>query len=181
MSRAGENPAGAGAPPGIAVRPCTPADAHAVAALLNQLAEVARPHAEREDTGDTERPAPAREAFPPARVADFLRYCRDRGETYANCAAELDGRVVGFLSAVFYRTPFHPGGTCLINELVVDERSRGRGAGRALLDHLEREALRRGMDEIEVGTEKANRAARRFYRASGFDDECILLGRHLEG
>ncbi len=32
------------------------------------------------------------------------------------------------------------------------------------------------MDEIEVGTETDNAAARRFYKKNGFDEEYVLLG-----
>ncbi len=43
------------------------------------------------------------------------------------------------------------------------------------------EARRRGMDEIEVGTEKTNLAAQRFYRRVGFDEEYVLLGEDFHG
>ena len=48
---------------------------------------------------------------------------------YLNLVCELEGRVAGFLSMIFYKTPFHMGGTALINELVVDQEVRRRGIG----------------------------------------------------
>ena len=33
------------------------------------------------------------------------------------------------------------------------------------------------MDEIEVGIEKTNPAAQRFYKRLGFDEEFVLLGQ----
>lgn len=84
--------------------------------------------------------------------------------------------MVVFLSSVFYETPFHDKGTCLINELIVRKDRRGTGIGRALVEAVQAEARRRGMDEIQVGTEKTNLAAQRFYKRVGFDEEFVLLG-----
>jgi GNAT superfamily N-acetyltransferase len=95
---------------------------------------------------------------------------------YLNYVAEDEGAVVGFLSLIFYKTFFHRGGTALINELVVDRAHRDRGIGGALIEAAVREARARGMDEIEVGTERENAAAQRFYHRHGFDEEYVLLG-----
>jgi GNAT superfamily N-acetyltransferase len=112
------------APP--VVRPCQSQDAGAIAALLRELSETA------------------------ARVRRFLSDCRAAPGVYSNYLAELDGRAAGFLSAVFYETPFHAKGTCLINELVVARGARGRGVGRGLVETVREEARRRGFDEEYV-------------------------------
>lgn len=95
---------------------------------------------------------------------------------YQNWVAVEGERVIGFLSLIFYRTLFHAGGTALVNELIVDRDRRGGGVGRLLMDRAVAEARGRGMDEIEVGTETDNAAARRFYKKNGFDGEYVLLG-----
>ncbi len=100
-------------------------------------------------------------------------------DLYSNWVCEIDGRVAGFLSAVFYSTPMHRKGTALINELVVSEGSRGAGIGKELLDHCVRHAAARGFDEVEVGVEKHNTGALRFYRRNGVQEEYVLLGREL--
>ena len=69
----------------------------------------------------------------------------------------------------------------LINELVVSQAYRGRGIGQALVAKARDEALSRGMDEIEVGTEQDNLAARSLYQKCGFDQEYVLLGLEFEG
>ena len=53
---------------------------------------------------------------------------------------------------------------------------RGLGAGRQLVENAIFEGKNRGMDEIEVGTEKSNLAAQRFYNKAGFNEEFVLLG-----
>ena len=175
-------------PASLSVRPAGLGDAAAVARLLGKLAEQA--HADHPITA--------------TRVTTYLRHCGSHPDMYVNCVAEAVGgraasgtgarkwagpvesadmgapggpAVVGFLSAVFYETPFHDKGTCLINELIVDADSRGSGVGRSLVETAKAEAKRRGMDEIEVGTEKTNLAAQRFYKRLGFDEEFVLLGQ----
>jgi ribosomal protein S18 acetylase RimI-like enzyme len=101
--------------------------------------------------------------------------------TYHNLVAEVQGRVVGLLSLVCYRTLFHQGGTALINELVVQAGQRGRGVGRLLVREAVRRARAAGMDEVEVSTESGNRAAAGFYRACGFHRRYVLLGMEFDG
>lgn len=148
-------------PPGV--RGCGPEDTLAIATLLRALSETARG-----------------EKVTAARVGQFLDHCRSNPGMYSNYLAEIDGEAVGFLSAVFYETPFHARGTCLINELVVGAARRGRGVGRALVEAVREEAAKRGFDEVEVGTERGNLSAQRFYRAVGFDEEYVLLGMEFE-
>lgn len=106
---------------------------------------------------------------------------------YVNLVAERTGtnkaepEIAGFISVVFYRSFFHRVGTALINELVVLPSHRGAGVGTVLVDAVRREALRRRMDEVEVGTERTNSVAQSFYRKAGFDEEYILLGMELDG
>ena len=97
-------------------------------------------------------------------------------EVYRTYLAVEERRVVGLISMVLYKTLLHPGGTALINELVVADSARRRGIGRKLVEAGIAAARERGMDEIEVGTETDNRAARRFYRSVGFDAEYVLFG-----
>jgi ribosomal protein S18 acetylase RimI-like enzyme len=101
-------------------------------------------------------------------------------DLYANWVAVDAQSIVGFLSLIFYKTLFHAGGTALINELVIAKEHRGQGAGRLLVARAVAEARRRGMDEIEVGTEKNNTGARRFYKAVGFTEEYVLVGMEFE-
>ncbi len=142
------------------IRACEPRDLRAVRELLQQLLAVS-------ETGSD------------LRIEVMESLFRDMAalpELYQNWVAEAGGRVVGFVSVVYYKTLFHRVGTALINELVVTHDQRGRGIGRALVRAVIEAARARSMDEVEVGTEESNKAARRFYRCCGFDQEYILLG-----
>ena len=144
----------------INIRSCTQEDLPAVLELMQQLGEFA--HSETEFNLDHFRRLFAEMSAAPA--------------VYLNLVGEIDGQVCGFLSLVFYTSFFHKVGTALINELVIDRVRRGQGLGRRLIDAAISEARSRGLDEIEVGTEKSNLAAQQFYHNSGFSEEYILLG-----
>lgn len=145
----------------IEVRELRAGDLPAVRGLLGQLAEQA---------GEGDRSARNIDV-----EALFLEMSGSP-RFYQNWVAVEGERVIGFLSLIFYRTLFHAGGTALVNELIVDRDRRGGGVGRLLMDRAVAEARGRGMDEIEVGTETDNAAARRFYKKNGFDGEYVLLG-----
>jgi GNAT superfamily N-acetyltransferase len=141
------------------VRTCEKRDLKAVAGLLNELKEVA----------DTDND------FNEEGLQIIFAAMEDPG-IYLNFVAEADGAIAGFISVIFYKSLFHKGGTALINELIISDHYRGKGIGRLLIDKVKEEAISRGMDELEVGTEKTNKNAQAFYRKCGFDEEFVLMG-----
>ncbi|TLN25699.1 GNAT family N-acetyltransferase [bacterium] len=148
----------------ITVRPMQPNDLPAIEGLMAQLtAAVESAHTSSQ-----------------SQMATVLANMDAHPEMYLTLVAEEDGIVLGMLALVFYRVWFHPGGTALITELVVDERQRGKGVGAKLIAAAVETARARGMDEIEVGTERQNQGAQRFYRRCGFDEEYVLLGMEFE-
>ena len=147
----------------IEVREARLEDLEAIALLLDQLKKVTQLHG----TVDLESVKKGYQTM--------LRF----PEIYRNYLAVEDQRVVGLISLVLYKTLLHPGGTALINELVVSEGARGRGIGGRLVQRVIAAAGEEGMEEIEVGTEIHNAVARRFYKSRGFDQEYVLLGMEL--
>ena len=103
----------------------------------------------------------------------------ERKDIYKNYVAKSDNKIVGFISMVFYKTCFHPGGTALINELIVAQKYRGKGIGKSLLERAIKVAVDNSSNEIEVSTTNDNEAAIRFYQRNGLIDESILLGKEL--
>ncbi|MGE5630198.1 MAG: N-acetyltransferase family protein [Caulobacteraceae bacterium] len=148
----------------VEIRECKLDDLPEVILLMNELKEVA-------SGGDQIEPENVRTIF--LEMEKFP-------EIYLNLVAEVSGKVVGFISIIFYRTVFHKGGTALINELIITNSERGKGIGHSLIQRAKEEALARRLDEIEVGTEKTNLAAQRFYRKNGFDEEYVLMGMEFE-
>jgi len=67
-----------------------------------------------------------------------------------------------------------------MNYLAVAPRVRGRGYGRALVEHVERLLLERGCPKINLQVRASNPAAVAFYRRLGYaQDESISLGKRL--
>jgi GNAT superfamily N-acetyltransferase len=127
------------------IRPAVPADAEAVFALLEEFASSYRP----------DRAAFARH-FP----------ALARSENTALLVAERDGRVIGYALAFDLLTLFANGVVCELQELVVTEPERGRGAGRALVEALLARARRVRAVELTVPTRRAGE----FYRRLGFEE-----------
>ena len=139
------------------------ADLESVVLLLEQLGEV------------TSLQGP----LDPASVKSTFQAILGCPDIYRCYLAVEGARVVGLASIVLYKTLLHSGGTALINELIVAEGARGRGIGRRLVKRVMVLARELGMDEVEVGTETGNAAARRFYENTGFDQQYLLLGKEL--
>ncbi|HUV08389.1 MAG TPA: GNAT family N-acetyltransferase [Spirochaetia bacterium] len=147
----------------IKIREAQISDAESISLLLKDLNEAVR------SPGDMDVQS----------VRDVLKSMNDCKEIYRNYVGVLGGRIVGFISLIFYKSFLHTGGTALVNELVVSKRHRDKGIGRVLMERAVRSAQEAGMDEIEVGTEMENKKAQRFYRKNGFSEEYILLGQGL--
>ena len=98
---------------------------------------------------------------------------------YYNYVAEAENGICGLISAVVYVTFFHSGGTCLINELIVDKEFRGYGIGKQLIDTVIKMSQQLKLNEVEVSTTCENAKAISFYRKNGLRDESILLGMEL--
>jgi aminoglycoside 6'-N-acetyltransferase I len=100
-------------------------------------------------------------AVDPRWTAEFLNDHRH------HLAVAIDGgEVVGMATAVHY---VHPDKRpeLWINEVGVSPTHRGRGIARALLEALFAQGRALGCRQASVGTDPANIAARRLYRAVG--------------
>jgi ribosomal protein S18 acetylase RimI-like enzyme len=82
--------------------------------------------------------------------------------------AEQDGRVVGFIGlmvfAAFHRDGLHG----YVTALVVDEKTRGSGAGAALLTAGEAWFEERGIKRVNLTTALHREAAHGFYEKRGY-------------
>ncbi len=131
-------------PSTIRVRAMAAADLPAVAALSEQLGYAVRPET-----------LEARFDHITGTTADAL------------FTAEADGAVVGWLHVgVHHSLESDP--LALIYGLVVDQRTRRSGAGRALVSRAEAWAREHGFARLRVRSNVARGEAHRFYPALGF-------------
>jgi len=117
-------------------------------------------------------PADAKEL--PARLAALER----DGNAIA-CVAELDGTVVGLVTAHVIRTIHSNPPVAWLTALVVAERARGRGVGAALVRRAEDWARERGAARIAVTSALHRTAAQEFYERIGYARTGVRLGKQL--
>jgi GNAT superfamily N-acetyltransferase len=77
--------------------------------------------------------------------------------------AYLDGVLVGIAHYIFHRSCWSVGDYCYLQDLFVTEHARGCGAGRALIEAVEKIARDAGASRIHWLTKEDNAAARALY------------------
>ena len=90
--------------------------------------------------------------------------------------AELDGVPVGFIH-LCEEDDYYTGPCAHVGDVVVTERARGRGVGRALLAAGESWARERGYDLLSLNVFLGNARARALYEELGFNPETV---RHVK-
>jgi GNAT superfamily N-acetyltransferase len=120
------------------------------------------------EAGDVERIAELMAQLgydvPAAALAGRLRRRDGRREVLVAVSA---GRIVAW-AAVCTDEPFVEGFGAQLEGLVVDESSRGRGAGAQLLDAAEAWARDRGGTEMRVKSNVVRERAHAFYKRQGY-------------
>jgi GNAT superfamily N-acetyltransferase len=130
----------------VRVRRMTEEDAPAVNELVSQLGYSS-------DVGKTET---AIRAVLGSEVGD------------AFVAEDPEGHVIGW--AHVFMVPFiESGPNAELGGLVVDEKYRGSGAGRALVEHVEAWARERGALEVSLRTNIVRDGAHKFYQHLGYE------------
>jgi GNAT superfamily N-acetyltransferase len=77
--------------------------------------------------------------------------------------AEVDGRIVGIVHFVEHRSCWTPGNYLYLQDLFADPQVRGRGVGRALIEHVYAEARQRGCSRVWWLTHETNEQAMVLY------------------
>jgi GNAT superfamily N-acetyltransferase len=151
------SPAPSTRPPGIAIRPATPADVPLILGLIRALAEYEREPQAVEATEDS------------VRESLFGRGVGNGGRgASAECViGELDGAPRGF--AVFFHnySTWKGRSGMYLEDLFVAPEARGKGLGKALLVHLAALAVARGCGRFEWAVLDWNAPAIDFYTSLG--------------
>lgn len=67
-----------------------------------------------------------------------------------------------------------------VNYLAVSPRFRGKGLGRALMQHVEKALVERGCPKLNLQVRRSNGEAIDFYKHLGYaEDESVSLGKRL--
>jgi GNAT superfamily N-acetyltransferase len=77
--------------------------------------------------------------------------------------AEVDGEVEGFTLCLTHEGTWVRAPDCYLEDLFVDESTRGQGVGRALLDDLVALCKKNGWVRLYWHTEESNATARKLY------------------
>jgi len=81
--------------------------------------------------------------------------------------AEQDGEVLGMLTLVTVAIP--TGVRCIVEDVVVDNKLRGMGAGLALMEKAEKKAKELGCENINLTSSPDRIAANSLYKKLGFE------------
>ncbi|MCD1626144.1 MAG: GNAT family N-acetyltransferase [Paracoccaceae bacterium] len=77
--------------------------------------------------------------------------------------ADLDGRAVGLVHAIWHGHNWRIEDVCYLQDLYADPDVRGKGIGRALIEAVYQEADRRGTPAVYWMTQDFNTTARQLY------------------
>ena len=94
-------------------------------------------------------------------------------------AMDDDDMVLGSLTLAVFRIP--TGLRAWIEDVVVDEQARGRGAGEALVSEALRLASDAGARTVDLTSRPSRQAAARLYEKTGFRRRETDVYRHEEG
>ena len=140
----------------LTIRPARAEDRDAIADLLGQLGYPTSPDA-----------VPAR-----------LERMQILGDKVV--VGELDGRVVAVAALQVAPTLELDAPAAKLAALVVDERNRGTGVGRALVEALEAEARSRGCGVFFLTTAERRAGAHAFYRRIGLEETGRRFAKRLD-
>lgn len=92
-------------------------------------------------------------------------------------AAEISGNIVGFIMANCRKSAKR----ARIHTIDVLPDFRRKGVGKLLLAEVERTAIERGMDKIALEVRADNFGAKKLYRNSSYEIDCMVFGYYPDG
>jgi GNAT superfamily N-acetyltransferase len=91
-----------------------------------------------------------------------------RATGYRMFLAEIDEDTIGVIGMI-HNHNLHDGFVTYIEQVVIDDKHRGRGFGIMLLEFAENRAREEGCDLIELDTDLGEDMAEAFYKKNGYE------------
>ena len=82
-------------------------------------------------------------------------------------ATNKNGDVLGMLSLIVIKIP--TGNKAWIEDVVVDQSARGKGIGRALMNHALQKAIKWGVKSIDLTSRPSRESANELYQSLGYE------------
>lgn len=101
--------------------------------------------------------------IPEATTEVTWRRLLDPAEPMHAMLAWQGGRAVGLVHWIYHRSCWTVGDYCYLNDLYAEPDVRGTGIGRALIEHVYREAAAAGCSRVYWLTHETNEVAMRLY------------------
>ena len=93
--------------------------------------------------------------------------------------AVVNREALGLVHSIFHRTTWSNGDHCYLQDLFVVPDARGRGLGRALIEHVYTEARNRGASRVYWTTHQSNYNAMKLYDTVGERSEFVQYVKSL--
>jgi GNAT superfamily N-acetyltransferase len=116
----------------------------------------------------------------PTGAAAVERRLERLGEADRIFVAEDDGRIAGFAGLHVSPSLEYDGDAAKVSAIVVDENTRRRGIGRALMEAVEAEARARGCVLMFLTTAERRADAHEFYRRLGLEETGRRFAKPLD-
>jgi GNAT superfamily N-acetyltransferase len=141
----------------IQIRACTPEDATAVSALLNQLGY----------------------KVSVSQAAEHIRQLAQTGSDPIFLEV-ADGQALGLMALHICRMLQYTAPVMRVTVLVVDGQARRRGIGKRLMEHAEHLAAAAGCEAVELTSVMGRAEAHAFYRSIGYEANSLRFRKALD-
>jgi GNAT superfamily N-acetyltransferase len=92
---------------------------------------------------------------------------------------EDSGKIVGAVSLLFFVSTALGGKVALLEDMILEKDSRGKGLGTKLLDHVIQYVIQNGFLRITVLIDKDNIVAQSLYKKMGFKYSSMIPMRFV--